>query len=474
MNRRKGLVLGTAILFFADSISAPALYAAFGQAERLDEVQESDLQEYHQNLLSEELMMQSAASDSEQMALLQQKEQTLQQLEGREKDEVEDQIEDLKQQLLKLPKRDRFGVQLNGKYLFDSNINRAINEQEDNDSVFDVDGAALFDLGGKKTDLRFEVKSGKQWNWEFPEKDFWTAEERIRFRRKYFKKIAHASHSKLARHSSKTVEINSEKVRWDSQQSQSFNYVMTRKLSMNAEFGMRQRYFPNEVFDQDSSWDAMAAPSAFWMMTPKSRLALGYQIGTTKIRTKVGNANAHSVHAGYFGRVTRKSSLSLDLAFSHQEPKSRETPVSNGVTSGIGYILQMTGKTQGILQLIHALQNTSSDIIGLNTDGVEQTTKTDAHFANTSLSLSFNSRLTRKMTGIATFNASLFRSKVAKTGDEETESTQLSFPMSLSINYVLSRWIRVSAGYTFAYRMGPEKLDRYKAHSFTTAMNINF
>jgi hypothetical protein len=465
--------LGTLLGFCASVLFPPPLYAAYGRAERYDEFKEADLQEYHDRLLSTESLVESV-SDPKQLAALQAKEASLKQLSGEDREDVEAQIEDLKQQLLQLPKRDRFAVQLSGGYVYDSNSNRDIPEQENDDSNFATDATLLFDLSGKKTDLRFEVAGGKQWSYEYPEKDSWVVEERLRVRRKYFKKISHAGHSKISRHNSKSIEINGEKIRWDSQQNQSFNYTMTRKLSINSEFASSQRYFAHETFDQDSSWDAMAAPSIFWSVTPKSRFAMGYQIATTKIRTKVGNANAHEIHMGYFGKVTRKSSMSLDVAFSHQQPKSLETATSNTVTTGIGYVLQMTAKTQGVLQLIRALQNTTSDSAGFNTDGVEQASKTDAHYANTSLSLSVNSRLTRKLTTVINFSASYFQSKVSKTGDEDTEAEQLSFPVGVSINYVLSRWVKLVAGYTFAYRMGNEKFDHFKAHIFNTAMNVTF
>ena len=456
--------------------------AIVGQAERYDEFKQEDLDEFHDNLVHEEKKQQfDRADDASRMLRLKQKQ--FDKTEGVEKVVFEKDIEQLKKELLSLPKRDRFRFEQDAQYSFDSNINRNPINSEKSDSVLDASDAFLIDLSGKKTDLRLESRAGKQWNIKFPKKDFWLGEERIRYRRKYLKKITHSFQSMIRRHNSKTVEMNDRKVRWDAQQNTSFNYLVSRKFAVNSEFEMVKHLFTTEAFDQDSNWEASAAPSAFWIITPKSRLSAGYRFGANRIRSKTGDANAQEIHLGYFGQVTRKSSGSLDFAFTHQTPRSRDTATVNTVTTGVGYVLQLTPKSQMTVQLLRSMQNstsntiTSSDtsassIAAADAAGTDQTAKSTTHFTHDSITLSFNSRLTSKMTGILVLNGSHFSTHVAKGGSKDNETMQISFPISLSVTYFLQRWINMTLGYTFAYRVADEKPDNYRSHAVVLGMHF--
>jgi hypothetical protein len=446
-----------------------SVYAVVGQAEDYDQFQRKDLEDFHDSVVNEEQRFQLQRSD-ELKKQLQMAELNSKSGKTGDKD-IDESMEVLKSQLLQLPKRDRFRIELDGQYRFDSNPNRmSIYENEKSDSIFDVYEANLFDLSGRKTDLRFEVNTGRQWNVAFSDKDFSGVEERIRYRRKYFKKITHSVNSAISRQNQKTVEINSEKVRWDSQQTTAFNYAFSNKLSINTQFEAIHRYFSTKAFKRDSYWEASAAPSVFWNFTPKSRISAGYRLGTNRIRSKVGNANSHEIHLGYFGRVTRKSSISADLAVGHQTPKSTETDSINSYTIGLGYIWQMTPKTQIFTQIIRNVQNTTSNAI-VNSD---QVTKTDTHFTNESLSVSLNTRLNRKLSAVLTMTASHPKTSVQKGGDEDNETQQFEFPMSFTINYYLRRWVSLSLGYTFVYRLADEHPDEYRDHILQTAAHLSF
>ncbi|HTL46906.1 MAG TPA: hypothetical protein VL688_02450 [Verrucomicrobiae bacterium] len=435
-------------------------WAVVGQAERFDEIRDQDVKDFHENLMAEE--------KEKQLRMLQDMQGNVpsENMESYTKD-----LEDLKTQLLRMPKRDRLKFGLDGQYTYDSNIQRRPARQQESDSVFDTIGFAEVDLGGKKTDLRSEARVGKQWNMNFPISDFLQVEERIRYRRKYFKKITHSVNSRLARHSSKTIEIDGKKVRWDSNQDTAFNYVVSRKLSVNTEFNATKRLFTSEASDQDSQWDVLMSPSAFWNFTPKSRVALGYSFGASRIRSKTGDSNSHEVHMGYFGRVTRKSSISFDFAFSHQTPRSLDTAAINTIKLGTGYILQLTPKSQLTFQAIRSIQNSTSN--SPNEESVTAT-KSDEHFTHDNISISLNTRLNRKLTAIADVGFSHFRNKVSKTGDEDNETRQLSFPISLTFNYMIAKWIQYRLRYTFAFRTGDETADTYVAHTLMTGVNMTF
>jgi hypothetical protein len=465
---QKAIALNLVLLVIITA-PAPQAFAVVGQAEQYDPIKQDELADFQTALNDEQRSMQLKALEMRQ---------GLNVAKGSKDETLDRELADLQRQLLQIPKRNRFKMELTSKYQYDSNINRAIpGPGMKNDSLFDSDGALLFDLSGKKTDLRFEVAGGKHWDKEFPEQDFWQGEERIRYRRRYFKKLQHSFQSRLARASNKTIELNSNKIRWDSSQQTSYNLPITRKLSLNTDFNSSMRYFSQEPYDQDSSWQATAAPSAFWSFTPKTRISLGYQFGVNRIRTKSGNTNTHEIHAGYFGRVTRKSSASLDASFSHQTPKSRDTGKVNTWTLGAGYLWQMTGKSQVTVQAIRSLQNTSSDIVTGPADVDAENavaTKSDSYFVNDSVSVALNSRLTRQLTLGMTASASHAYTKVLLNGSKDSEGTQFTFPFGITLTYIIRRWMVVNFGYTFTYRTGYEKTDRFRDHMLAAAVRFAF
>jgi len=440
-----------------------AVWAAVGQAERYDEVQEANLAEFQEKLIREE---QSAQMDHAVQAL--------EALEGAQAgdEQYQAEMETLKKELLKIPDRDRFEIGLDGQYTYESNIERNVFGEEKGDSVFDNKGYMQFDLGGRKTDIRFELRGAHQANIRHPKSNYWNVEERIRYRRKYFRKITHSVHSRISRHTSRTIEIDKKKIRWDSHQNMNFNWAFSRKLSMNMELTAIKRLFTTEPFDNDSMWEVGAAPSAFWNITPKSRLSVGYSVKANRIRSKTGDANSHEIHMQYFGQVTRKSSISFDLAASHQSPRSLDTPVVNTYTIGKGFMWQMTPKTQMTLQAIRQLQNSTSNDVAGGLDN--EVSKGDVHYTHDSFSVSFNSLLNPKLTAILNMSVSYQRTKMARYLDSDPETRQLSFPLSLTLNYMVKRYMQLRLRYAFAYRMGDEKTDRYRDHAILTGFNFRY
>lgn len=459
---KKILILAAGVIAWSHSSTA---WAVVGQAEEYDPFKARDIEEFHSGILEEEQSRQREESRASFEG-----DENLTAEGGLSRDAQE--LEKIKREILKIPKRDRLKFGLDGQHAFESNVKRLPPRQSKSDQIMDLGGFSEVDLGGRKTDLRIEGRGGRQWNIHFPESDFWLAEERVRYRRRYFKKVAHSLQSRIARQSQRTIELDQKKVRWDSHQNTAFNYTLSEKFSANLELNALKRLYTTEPFDQDSAWEASMAPSLFWSVTPKSRFSAGYIFGPSRIRTKVGDTNTHEVHAGYFGRVTRKSSLSFDASFSHQTARSLETPEINTVKVGAGYILQVTPKTQMMVQAIRSVQNTSSNAV----PGADENAavKTDSHFTNDNVILSLNSRVNRKLTGIVNVGMSQFRNQAPKGGDEDVEGRQWTFPVSLTANYALKRWIQLRIRYTYAFRTGNEKSDTYRAHTLTSGVNVVF
>lgn len=474
---RRGILL-TVALFLLNALNPGPVLAVVGQAEKYDDFEQQKLDEFHYNLTHEEQQKEQAKAD-DMVETLKQKTKEVKKAKAEEKEILSEEIENLKKQLLQLPKRDRFKMEFDGQQTYDSNINRQVlHEGENNDSIFDASAITLFDLSGKKTDLRFDFSGQKQWNIEYPEKDFWGAQETLRYRRKYFRKVTQAAQSRISRQNSKTVEINSEKVRWSSTQSSISNVAFSRKFSFNSDTSLTHTVFPQEAFDQDSSWESSTAPSFFWQPSSKSRISAGYTVGQNRVRTKVGNSVAHEVHIGYFGQVSRKSSTSIDLSAGYQDPREKSTAAVKTFNTGIGYIWQITPKSQLTVQLLRSIQNSTSNAVGTDTDAAAgndtQVTKTDAYFTNNSATFALNTRLNSRVKAVLSWNVFVSKSHTEQSGESDADTKQWGFPVSLTLTYFVKRWVTITSGYTYSYRLGNEKTDRNLAHTWKNQVHFSF
>lgn len=456
----------------------PSAFAVVGQVEKFNPFEAQKLEEFHHNLTHEEEKKQLEKSD-DVAGQLKKKTGELKNAKGEAKQMTKEEIEQLKKQLLSLPKRDKVRFTLSGNQAFDTNANGGAQGNEDNDSTFDSSGTAAFDFSGRRTDLRFDLEGRKSWSIEYPEKDIWGMQETLRFRRKFFKKITTAAQSRIARENSKTLEIKGEKVRWDSAQSWVSNFTFSKQLSLNTDTTLNHRYFAQEAFDQESSWDTGSAPSAFWQFTPRSRASAGYKIAQSRSHSKVGNTVAHEVHIGYFGQVTRKSSTSVDLSCGRQVPREQSGSIVNTFNTGAGYIWQWTPKTQLTLQITRSQQNSTSNPADNSTaaSATAETAleKTSTYIKSSSASLSLNSRLNSKLRATLTgaFNYTTTHS-TGGAADTDADHAQDGYQISAALSYFFSRYLSFVSSYTFQARMGDESSDASKGHSWKNGMQLSF
>jgi hypothetical protein len=197
------------LLFQMIVFKSPLAWGVVGQAERYDPFEAERIEEFQQNLVREESKNPLPAADT--LDDLEQQLKLISNDPAAVGSDYELELQKMRQEMLKIPDRDRFRWGVENQYAYDSNIKRNTLRQEKGESLIDAQGFTEFDMGGKKTDLRFEVRAGRQWNIKYSENDFWDLEERIRYRRKYFKKLTHSVQSRLARHSEKTIEIDEKK-----------------------------------------------------------------------------------------------------------------------------------------------------------------------------------------------------------------------------------------------------------------------
>lgn len=469
--RKPGRVFLFLMLAFCASGRAYAVVSE--NAEQLDPFKEEDLQEFQQKLTAEE----------EEEAQMVEADKTLKTMDklGRASKMAEaqgdtlskDEIEELRKKLLNVQKKDRWRFGLDGDHSYNSNNSGGTPQHEKGDNHFNATANTQYNFGGKKTDMGLEVRGTKNWNLINSTNDTWQAEERLRSRRKFFKRTNVSANSRIARNSSKTLEINSNKIRWDASNQMSTNFAFSPKLAANLDLASSKRLFLQEVFDQDSGWQATVNPSAFWNVTPKSRISLGYGQGVNRNRLKSGNSDSRDVRLGYFGQITRKSSASVDIGVSKQN-SFKAASKSTSVTLGSGYIWQTTAKIQTSVQVTRGFSNTTSESVSGSTEDTAAVTKSDNYSVNDNLALSLNYRMASKISVSMSSGISNSHTKAFIDDGLTSVAHLMTFPSSMGFNLSLTNWLTTSFTYSFSYKVGNEKTDLQRVHNWASTMSISF
>lgn len=470
----------TLVVYGNGRLTPPAAYAVVGNAEEYNRFEWENLTDFQSKLVREEQGMGDKKPNDMIDEMLQLEEKKASTQTEDQKEEIQKELSQLRAQLLHIPKPKRFGFEASGQYQYISNNTRATPGHDKCDDTYTIDSTFRVDLSGRKTDLRFELNGGKLWSIHFPLNDMYRVETRLRYRRKYFKRVQHSANLRIARTNNKAVELNSNRVRWDAELQQSVNWAFSRKLSINLDNDYQRRMYLQQAFSKDSGWQFTTSPSAFWNFTPKSRISVGGNMGVSRNLRKENDANSYNANAGYFGKITKKSSASLNFAYSRQVPQKQDS-TTNTYTIGVGYAWQMTGKSQLAVQAIRQLQNTVSTLVSGGVDnGTGQTIRTTTWFTNDSISLTLNSRLTRKINVVATSNWSWTRTHMsqeqktaADAAGTNPETYQMTFPQSVNITYLVARWMTLTAGYQFEFRDGSKhKTDQYHNNTWTAAARL--
>ena len=457
-------------------------FAVVGQAERFDRFEELQLDKFQKELLEEESLYTYDQQDSPEARRLRQIREKLKEVQSEaEEDLLLEEVDTLKRQILNLPKRDRFKMYLDATATQSSNASRLRIGEENSDTTFSASKSMVFDLSGRRTGLGISFGAGRSWSHQFPAQDSSNLSGNINYNRRYFKKLQHSLGSTIQRHKSKTNEIDDDKLRWDADQTTSLNFPLTRKVQLNSTFNLSHRQFTQEAFDQDSSWSFSSTPSGFFLLSPKSRISAGYGFGANRIRSKAGDSNSHDVNIGYFGRITRKSSASLNFTWNLQTPRSVEASTSKRFNMGVGYVLQLTPKTQVSLQAIRSQQNTTSDPVpttnssdvAADADDTTQVAKNETHFVGENLILTFNSRLSKKLKALLILSVGHTKNKQADGVNDPQEIEEYQFPLSLELNYQIRRWLKAKFIYAFNYQRAFEEGLSNREHKMTLSFSAN-
>ena len=465
-----GLLIGIYVMTVAVMPEAKAVVEE--NAEQLNPFKLADLEEFQEKLTKEEEAEQTAQS-AETLAKMKSLDQAKVQAEQQGDTLTKSEIEELRKKLIGIKKKDRFRFGLDGDHTYNSNNNGATPHHEKDDNQFNAGGNVQYNFGGKKTDLGLEVRGTKNWNLINSTNDSWQGEERLRSRRRFFKKMNTSANSRIARNSSKTLEIESNKIRWDAANQASVNYAFSPKLALNLDLSSQKRMFLQEAFDQDSGWQAGYNPSGFWNVTPKSRISFGYGFSVSRNRLKAGDTNSHDLKIGYFGQVTKKSSASVDLSYSRQISQ-KTTSTTGSVTVGSGYVWQTTPKVQTSVQVTRGFSNTTSESVSGDTTDTAVVTKTDNYAVNDNVALSFNYRMLTKLTWSLTGGASHSSTKTFIDSQKDSQTRIFTFPATLGFSLVLTNWLTLGFRYSFSYKTGDSNADESRVHTWNSTASISF
>ena len=461
MNRSKTLraVLGAALFLMAIFWETESIGTAPAAETRGGEVQSREIEAERESAMDAHTLIEEKKKGLEEAGSPEDRKQ------------LKEELDQLKRELLRFPKRDRLSFGGDFDITQDSNVFRRVIRSEDSDTLFQMSPYAEFDLGGRQTDLRAEYRWNRQYNAKFSEgRDTLTQEWILRSGRKIAKKTTLSLNNRLGRQSVRDVSIHDgRQIRWDNSHRASLNHKLNRKLTLNFEADYSRRDFPHENFDQDGDWQLQLDPNVFFQITPKTRLTAGYRLILAQNKTKTNDNTKHEFRVGYTGQITGKSSLSLDFAQTFHDPDSAVVANSDTTVSSAGYIWQATPKTSIRLFYSNTYAHSVSDSVS-GSALLKLTTRTSSD----TLSTSVRFRLHRKINTEFSFDGSHSASRTQQTGAANTHSQTWTFPFQAAVDYQVLRWMRLRFAYTFRHQIGNERSDENRSHTWFFGTNLAF
>lgn len=383
-----------------------------------------------------------------------------------------EEIKRLKKELLHFPKKKRFRFGGDFDMTHDTNPVGLGIHHEESDTSFNLNPFTEVDLSGVKTDLRLEFRESNHYNVKRskdPSNDTLGQEGRIRFGRRIVKKTDLSFNERLSRTSTRVSGIDDgTKVTWSNSARAGLSYTYNPKLVLNLEVNHSATLTPHEIFDQDRNYVFNFDPNLLFRPTPKTQLSMGYRWSIAHSRTEVSDTTSHIFRMGYSGKITPKSSVSLDFSWTIQDPVSIQAANSKQYSTSVGYIWQVTRKTSVRLSYSNSYQHTLSDAVS-----DAQLLKTSVRSFSNTLGLSTRLRLRRKISTEFSFNGAHGLTRTQKTGSDNAKAQTWTLPFQLAIDYDLARWIRLRFSYTFRYRLGDEpKTDEIREHTWLVSTNV--
>lgn len=388
-----------------------------------------------------------------------------------ENDEVAlKELQTYQKELLRFPKKDRLRFGQDADYTYNTNSGGSRIHNQEGNSTYRINPFINLDLGGQKTDIRFEYRWNRSYNNFTPQADAFSQEGTLRFGRRILPKTNLSLNQRLTRASSRVAGLDNKKISWDSTNRVGLNYEFHPKIQMNLEANYARLFFTQEDFDETGTRNFQLDPSVVLVLTPKTRLTLGYQWSLPRVHTEASDTINHVFRVSYSGKVTAKSSVSADLSYTLRDPASARASKGDSVASSVGYMWQVTPKTGLRFLYSNSVELSLSDSIS----GVSLL-KTETRTTSDTLSLSIRWRAHRRINTEFSFTPSHSHSKTKRTGDANVRSRTFTFPFQVALDIDLVKWLKLRLAYTYRHKIGNEhKTDENRNHTWFVGTNVAF
>lgn len=378
--------------------------------------------------------------------------------------------ENYRKELLRRPKRDRLRFGGDFDITYDTNVVRRVIRSEKEDTTFGIKPFGELDLSTKRIDLRTEFR----WNGSYRAKvsegtDSMSWEIAVRSGKKIGRRINLSMNNRLTRSGQRDTSIDDgKKITFDNSHQAALNYELNRKITFNFDSTLSRTDFPHENFDQDGTYQLQLSPNMSLQLTRKTKVTLGYRWTYSRTKVKTSDSRTDEFRLGYSGKITGKSTLSVDLTQSFQHPDSARATTQEQTSTSVGYVWQATPKTSLRLQYSNTLGLSISDSVsGQNL--LKSWTRSQSDTWSTSIRFKLNRKISTEFSS----NISHSHSKTVQTGADNTRSRIWTFPFQTAVDVSLAKWVRLRFTYTFRHQIGNEESNENRSHTWFVGTNIS-
>lgn len=389
-----------------------------------------------------------------------------------EETQLRQELERLQRELLSFPKKRRYRVGWDSEMTYDANRDGSRisdNPKSKGETTFRIKPFASYDLSGRKTDVRLEYGWSRTYGVKIQTGDLINQDLNLRVGRKIFKKTSLTLNDRFALKGQRSTRIEEVKrLTWDQSHRAGLTYEMTPKIQMVLESDYSRTDHPHEEFDQDTTYTYAWSPTAFFQVTPKSRFSAAYRMSFNESPVETGDAITHQIRGSYAFKVTPKSSASVDLGYSIQNPASAAASTSDSTVVSLGYLWQITPKSGFRLNYSRTFTDSTSD-------SVTTLIQTGTDSRSDSLGLAFGFRPHRKASTELSFNGSHSRTKTAGGDATGTKTRSWTYPFQVSTNLSLAQWVSMTISYTYTHQISDEReLQEVRDHALVVTSNISY
>lgn len=389
-----------------------------------------------------------------------------------EETQLRQELERLQKELLTFPKKRHYRVGWDSEMTYDANRDAGRigdTPKSKGETTFRIKPFGSYDLSGRKTDVRLEYGWSRIYGVKIETSDLMNQDLSLRMGRKIFKKTSLSLNDRFALKGQRSTSIGQVKrLTWDQSHRAGLTYEVTPKIQMVLESDYSRTDHPHEEFDQDTTYTYAWSPTAFFQVTPKSRFSAAYRMSFSRTPPETGDATTHQIRGSYAFKVTPKSSASVDLGYSIQNPDSAAASTSDSTVVSLGYLWQITPKTGFRM-------NYSRTFTDSTADSVTTLIQTGTDSRSDSLGLAFGFRPHRKASTELSFNGSHSRTKTAGGDATGTKTRSWTYPFQISTNLSLAQWVSLTISYTYTHQITDEReLQEVRDHALVVTSNISY